>query len=1118
MPRIFDNIDASLMPALQATLEISQRADFCVGYFNLRGWNQVDSAIDGWSGTTDSQCRLMIGMQSRPYDELRNAFKLEANEEGIDGKEAIRLRKKMAQEFKDQLMLGIPNNTDEKTLRRLSLQLKEKKVVVKLFLRHFLHAKLYLVHRQDPNNPTIGFVGSSNLTFAGLSKQGELNVDVLDHDACTKLQKWFEDRWNDRWCLDISDDLAEIIDASWARESTIPPYHIYLKIAYHLSREARAGLAEFQVPSDFRSKLFEFQKAAVQIAAHHVNKRNGVLIGDVVGLGKTLMATALTRIFQDDQNTRALIVCPKNLEEMWLDYVEKYSLNAKVLPISMVTSELPNLKRYQIVLIDESHNLRNREGKRYRVLQEYIATNESKCILLSATPYNKTLLDLSAQLNLFVPADYDLGIRPEEKIRNLGGESQFSRKYQCPVRSITAFEKSEFLDDWRELMRLYLVRRTRSFIKDNYTKVDPLNGRNYLLFEDSSRFYFPTRVPFTKPFVIDDKNPDDAYARLHSDEVVDIINHLHLPRYGLGNYITSTPHEPPTNAENIQLQGLSRAGQRLMGFCRTNLFKRLESCGASFLQSLDRHILRNYVYIHAIENNLPLPLGTQDPELLDANDEDIDGTDPDDDDAPDAPDGGPADTEARTEKEYRERAKAVYDLYSSKYKRRFKWLRAALFIEGLPNDLLEDASSLIRILKISGKWVPEHDTKLNELFTLLSEKHKNEKVLVFSQFADTVHYLLKELKNRKLTSIEAVTGASPNPTQLAWRFSPESNEKADRITAEDRLRVLLATDVLSEGQNLQDCSIIVNYDIPWAIIRLIQRAGRVDRIGQKAEKIACYSFLPADGVERIISLRRRIRQRLRENAEVVGTDESFFDDDDLPILDIYNEKSGIYDGEQDSEVDLASFAYQIWKTAIDKDPSLETKIANMPDVVYSTKIQDIPNAVAPGVLVYLRTSSDTDALALIDGNGNSVTQSQLAILKMAECEESTPAQERLEEHHDLVKAGVTHLISEETNVGGHLGRTAAKTYDRLMNYCQKFPLFVTDKLEKAIQEIYRYPLWPTTTDILNRQLRSGISDTDIVKLVVALREDGHLCIVQESDRKSEAQIICSMGLRPLPGV
>src|SRR5205085_6207794 len=128
--------------------------------------------------------------------------------------------------------------------------------------------------------------------------------------------------------------------------------------------------------------------------------------------------------------------------------------------------------------------------------------------------------------------------------------------------------------------------------------------------------------------------------------------------------------------------------------------------------------------------------------------------------------------------------------------------------------------------------------------------------------------------------------------------------KRAQIAPEDELRVLIATDVLSEGQNLQDASIVVNFDLPWAIIRLIQRAGRVDRIGQRAEKILCYSFLPADGVENLIRLRARVRQRLHENAEVVGTDEAFFEDEKerKKLLDLYNEKAGILDGDADTEV------------------------------------------------------------------------------------------------------------------------------------------------------------------------------------------------------------------------
>jgi superfamily II DNA or RNA helicase len=1066
MPRIFDNINAPLLPALQDNLRLANRADFCVGYFNLRGWRQLDPLVEPFQGSEDSRCRLLIGMQSLPEDELRSAYRLGTSDDGIDMATAHRLKKRMAEEFRQQLMLGAPTNEDEAGLRRLSAQLRSGKVVVRLFLRYHLHAKLYLLYRSDPINPVTGYLGSSNLTLAGLSKQGELNVDVLDSDATEKLVRWFDERWGDRWCLDISAELADIIDESWAREEVLPPYYIYLKIAYHLSQEARTGLSEFSIPRDFQQRLFDFQKAAVQIAAHHLNKRGGVLIGDVVGLGKTMMATALARVFQDDYSWETLIICPKNLVRMWQDYVDEYHLFGKVLSISEVTTKLADLRRYRLLLIDESHNLRNREGKRYAAIRDYIEKNDSSCILLSATPYNKTYLDLSAQLRLFIPDDYDLGIRPEKLLGELT-ETEFIRRHQCPVRSLAAFEKSDYADDWRELMRLFLVRRTRSFIQANYAATDPASGRKYLTMPTGERSYFPARLPRTVGFVVDETRRDDPYARLYSSAVVDAVNGLYLPRYGLGNYVAARPNAPPTTAEAKQLDGLGRAGKRLMGFCRTNLFKRLESGGPAFIQSVERHVLRNYVFLYAIEQGLPLPLGTQGAELLDP-DSDLDsdamlpGMVDEEDEEADTAALAPA---PRSESDYRRRAAEVYAQYAGPWKRRFKWLRPTLFTPTLRKHLDDDARALLGVLATCGSWQQEDDAKLNALTDLLTQQHPHEKVLVFTQFADTVHYLTGQLQARGIGALAGVTGDSASPTELAWRFSPESNGKRDLIPPASELRVLIATDVLSEGQNLQDCAIIVNYDLPWAIIRLIQRAGRVDRIGQRAETITCYSFLPADGVERLIRLRARVRTRLRENAEVVGTDEAFFEDEagDQPILDIYNERAGVLDGDDDAEVDLSSQAYQIWKNAIEADPSLEKTISGLPSVVYSARAH-LPEPLSPdGVLLYLRTSDDNDALAWVDERGNTVTQSQLAILRAAACRRDTPGLPRQPNHHELVAQAAEHLAQEEQQIGGQLGRPSGarfRAYERLKSHAERYKgtLLDSPELSRVIDDIYRYPL------------------------------------------------------------
>ena len=1124
MARIYDNIESKFAEGLQGIVTNVgvKRVDFCVGYFNLRGWGLVVDQVDMLTGDyvyegdkrLFRKCRLLIGMH-RPAEELIR--QLYTEQPLPDANYVSQCRLEVARNFRRQLQLGIPTKQDEFTLRRLSEQMKDEKVCVKLYLREPLHAKLYLAYRPDDNfNKIQAIMGSSNLTYSGLTRQGELNAEFGDSDSAEKLARWFDDQWEDKFCLDITKELIDIIDNSWAGKREIPPYYIYLKTAYHLSEEARSGIKEFTIPAEFKNDLFEFQQTAVKIAARHLNndKRGGAMIGDVVGLGKTITACAIAKMYENTFGSNTLIICPANLQDMWAKYRKQYDLKADIMSMAKPI-DVDNARYYKLIIIDESHNLRNSQGMRYRNIRDLIQKQDCKVLLLTATPYNKQYKDLSSQLRLFIDDETDLGIRPEAYIRELGGERKFAEKHEDFIRSIKAFERSDCQEDWQELMKFFLIRRTRTFIKDNYAKTDPTNGRKYLEFKNGHKSYFPDRIPKAVKFKTVD---GDQYSRLYSEQMIGLMENLKLPRYGLIHYLDEKKAEAGSKYENDLIANLSRAGERMMGFCKSTFFKRIDSSGFSFLITLFRHILRNAVYIYAIDNKLKLPISDENtfPENF-IDDADINDIFTNDDENDEYSSGDNLIKVPNDMRIYIDKAKEYYNGLIGK--NNVQWIDSKYFKRTLKQQLKKDCEQLIAMINLCDAWNPQTDQKLNELEDLLSDKHKEDKVVVFTQYSDTANYVYYQLKKRGFKHIEKVTGSTKNPTDVVDRFSPISN-KAD-VSTENELRVLIATDVLSEGQNLQDSHVIVNYDLPWAIIRLIQRAGRVDRIDQSSEQIYCYSFFPADKVENIIRLRTRLNDRINENAGIVGSDEVFFEGNEQNLRDMYNEKSGSLDEDEDDvDVDLGSQAFQIWKNATDANPDLKRIIPEIPNIAYSTKKTN--SVIEDGVITYARTYNDFDVLTWYNAKGDIVSQSQKRILQAMACSISEPCLPAQENHFSLVEKAVKGIKNENTNVGGILGSrfsTKRKVYELLNHYYeQPLNIFYTQEkkelLKFAIDQIYNYPLLENSKFILGRMMRTGNTHDDIVDTVIEMFENANLCRIDEDKIKhKDPVIICSMGLK-----
>lgn len=1101
MPSIYDNLtDATrLGPALQGDLTNFTSVDIATGYLDLRGWNGFATILDGKARAEGDPpvARVLIGMVMPSEAAAMLAALQEKIQPAGYGADINDLRKatvakdQLVRHLRTQLMRGVPDAAEQRTLQQLREQLASGAVEMKVFTDAPLHGKTYIFNA--PGNAFLerrAYIGSSNLTAAGHFRNLELNIDVVDKDAADKVAAWFEDRWNARFSLPITADLIDLIEESWASDDQPTPFEVYLKVCHSLSEDAREGMG-YVLPPSMQNLLLDYQETAVRTLARRIVRRGGTMLGDVVGLGKTLTAVATSLMLEAAEDYTTLVLCPKNLERMWEEHIERYDMTgARVIPYSMADKKLPELKRFHLVICDESHNLRNNNSKANEAIKDYVRRNGSKVLLLTATPYNLAFADVANQIGLYIDDDEDLGIQPTAA---MALDPQLRDKVDGKVTTLAAFRKSEEAEDWKRLMSDHLVRRTRSFVRRTAKKelVTQTDGtaveQEYLQFANGQRFHFPDRI--SKPLSLTFAE-DDPARLMEDDDTLDAIRDLMLPRYRLADY--DDPRKPHSDTDLKILDDIRSGRGNVSGFVRVGLFKRLSSSGHSFILSLQRQRARNALFIYAMDNGLDVPLGSFSDHQFGLSDRDIDDE---------------TDLHGSMDTRYTE--------LQRKLPASTKWLSTKVFKSSLRKDLERDNRILTELLDSYGTWDATKDSKINALVDLLRTEHPGEKVLVFTEYVDTAEYVAEALRDAGIANVGLASGQSEDAAAIARRFSPESNRLPGEDPGEEEqvhpIDVLVATDVLSEGQNLQDAHIVVNYDLPWAIIRIIQRAGRVDRVGQKAREVFIY-LITHEKIEQAIRLRQRIRARLHANAAAFGSDEQFFGgEDEIQVLDeLY--KGHVPDEDQldtdEGEADAVSEAWLVWSKVKETKPELAQRVIRMQDMVHSTR-DAYPHERRAGVTVYAATNSGVDAFAtsFTDQYGNLVEKllTPLEALHIFRAQESTPTAELREDHFEREGRLVRDKLTTEMVAVGNLKGIRKWAVERLAG-----TIFGVDAAE-AISAMNDRPLTEFANLRLRHARRAKYSDQDLVDLVNQLHEDERLVI--GSTERDEIKLVCSIGVR-----
>ena len=853
---IIDNRSEKLVDHINRILSSTESARFAVGYFFLSGLTSIGQRL-----ASVKELRLLIGNTTnrQTLEQLAEGYqRLElvaekAEEDAYPKRSAVKL---MADKTGENIReaVGLMDQTDEseQLVRSMVRMIEEKRLKVKVYTRGRMHAKAYIFdygqvfdgrgRAVDRHENGIAIVGSSNLTISGVTHNTELNVVVQGNDNHAELGRWFDELWGE--AKDFDETLMQEMQQSWAL-ATVRPYDIYMKTLYSLVRERLEGGEDRDLlwDDEIVNKLADFQKVAVFQAIQMIRDYGGAFVADVVGLGKSFMGTAVVKYFERTDHARPLIICPAPLVEMWERYNEVYHLNARVLSMGYLrkgdddgncdegsfASVLRDDVRYKdrdFVLIDESHNFRHGDTQRYHVVQSFLKVGK-RCCFLTATPRNKSAWDIYHQIKLFHSEDRtDLPVTPADLREYFKLVEQGERKIQ-------------------DLLRHILIRRLRSHIlrwygydSETQQKVDPARFAEYAdgrrrayVLVGGQHQYFPKRELDTITYSIEDTY-QGLYQKLRGylgkgrrgQPATPIPDELTYARYGLWHYVR------PAKRDREPYDSLRRAGVNLRGLMRVLLFKRFESSVEAFRSTIRKLVTVHERFQMALQEGI-VPAGDEAQAILYEPNE-------------------------AEEQDIVEALRGVSGRYPASD---FDTARLLAHID-------HDLELLHRILELVEPITPDKDAKLQTLIQRLNKKPlKNGKRLIFTQYADTAQYLYDNINpGGRHDDIEVIYSGNKSKSKIVGRFAPKANPEYRRTSGESEIATLFATDVLAEGLNLQDCDNIVNYDLHWNPVRLIQRFGRIDRIGSEHETIYGFNFLPETGLEQQLGLRQTLANRIQE--------------------------------------------------------------------------------------------------------------------------------------------------------------------------------------------------------------------------------------------------------------